>query len=1082
MTLSRLANALLATVVLLPFSCSVAVPDTSSPATQARLISIARAFRLGHEATGALAALYKSLPQLTAGMQPNSKELTQLVADFETIGRRVNEIQSTSDYQAFLREPLVTKYNLAPMLPIWDPFFQATSVDRTEKFVEDRIAGRNTAIASFVEATTAANSAALSLVLHKLDRSILLIPDKISVDDFLADPILGKNSEFLDAARSLANGMDLSVVFKNSANSLLSNASTLVKDGVAVLQNIQAAPKNLLPPRGNFEFPKPAAEIQARVGALVALAALTGSQDFMEGAQRIARIADGAVQVYQAAQLAAGAATGMGTVSAISMLLSGGSSLAGSKQSEAGQILAALQQILDYMKKQFAIVNAKLDYIIAGLDRIENKVDNISNALAGVVKEVHSIDGRLDGLRRSISQGQLELTNTIWSAQSSECKGLAEGDAFGDPQKFVGCVGTFTEFGNSGSVFPFMIPVDDSRANVIDLLGERSADAISYSRYAATALPLISQVLQRISSNALPRIISPSEATLPCAVPQTNSAVIIKAAQYLTLMANEKPSWFSFAPPLMSNVEKLSDQLRSVQVYVRCLAGSGPNIREKRLAALVEAYRSALRDLSRLINEALSGAVTQFIADIESATAATTPTPIAPWSVVIPTSNAAAPPLSYCGQPPPATVPGGSKHNFDPEFVGQLPHYFTKGGEIGLIYLCVDEDKSSIYQGVVLGVPVRTLSVDAKIKIVAGSRPIGRIEIPKIPQSNRYYFTKHCLNIIECLSENADLKQAAYQSIKMLLNDGVVTSSARQYFRDVIIYSNDKSFRILFGHYFELYIQGQIFESALKDRLAEVDQKLALLKYFVVQTLSQSWAVNDHLRLLLDGKDTHSLFKSSTWTAIIACQSKFVCSDQNLKKEFEQNPPFWWDVGKKGPDWGESELSRLEFFYFVAVRPLEEFLRIKTFSWEPPYDPLVENAVARIDFLAHRNPRERDEKSDWPPAKADSPVPKGKAKRVILEVLTRWLFEKCVAEGTSEGVDCGENYCHAVCDGGTAQSFWNRMQSVGAETHHFADHDLRALGNSCKCKHIMATNQYVCDLSAREIEGSANDFTDCDAD
>jgi Uncharacterised protein family (UPF0184) len=73
-------------------------------------------------------------------------------------------------------------------------------------------------------------------------------------------------------------------------------------------------------------------------------------------------------------------------------------------------LLGEIRAMFDYMKKQFEIVNVKLDRIIQTMDRMEGKIDQIQSSLNEVLVNVRDISVQIGELESRITDKDIRTT------------------------------------------------------------------------------------------------------------------------------------------------------------------------------------------------------------------------------------------------------------------------------------------------------------------------------------------------------------------------------------------------------------------------------------------------------------------------------------------------------------------------------------------------------------------------------------------------------------------------------------------------------------------------------------------------
>ena len=173
--------------------------------------------------------------------------------------------------------------------------------------------------------------------------------------------------------------------------------------------------------------------LRAGASTLYSTLALLGANAEAQAVARVAGYVESAAKVVQTVQLLATAATGWGSVLAIGQLMGGAGGLGffgggGADKGDAGQqaVLAALEGLRNDIKREFAQVNAKLDYVIDVLDEVVRTLARIDLTLAQLQGQVSRIDAKLDVLMLRQSQATLLLTRLVNDARHTTCKTLLD--------------------------------------------------------------------------------------------------------------------------------------------------------------------------------------------------------------------------------------------------------------------------------------------------------------------------------------------------------------------------------------------------------------------------------------------------------------------------------------------------------------------------------------------------------------------------------------------------------------------------------------------------------------------------------
>jgi hypothetical protein len=138
-----------------------------------------------------------------------------------------------------------------------------------------------------------------------------------------------------------------------------------------------------------------------------------------------------AVQIYKAVSLVAGAATGLGMLTAVSGLLNGAGGIGAFGGGDSGeaqaqerhkQVMAAISELRSTMVSEFSRVNAKLDYAIRQLDEVLNQLAQMRGEVRLILDRVAEADRRTEAMMLRSSLQIFRLQRNATQLDLENCK------------------------------------------------------------------------------------------------------------------------------------------------------------------------------------------------------------------------------------------------------------------------------------------------------------------------------------------------------------------------------------------------------------------------------------------------------------------------------------------------------------------------------------------------------------------------------------------------------------------------------------------------------------------------------------
>ena len=141
--------------------------------------------------------------------------------------------------------------------------------------------------------------------------------------------------------------------------------------------------------------------------------------------------AQSAVQIYRAVSLIAGAATGLGMLTAVSGLLNGAGGIGAFGGGDSGeaqaqerhrQVMAAISELRSTMVKEFTRVNAKLDYAIRQLNEVMDQIGQMRGEVRLILDRVAEADRRTEAMLLRSSLQTFRLQRNATQLDLENCK------------------------------------------------------------------------------------------------------------------------------------------------------------------------------------------------------------------------------------------------------------------------------------------------------------------------------------------------------------------------------------------------------------------------------------------------------------------------------------------------------------------------------------------------------------------------------------------------------------------------------------------------------------------------------------
>jgi uncharacterized protein DUF5675 len=832
-------------------------------------------------------------------------------AAYARLGKEARSVRSLRDYIALSDDPDAIRLGVTARLSGWDPLFQEPVQD-----VDDWVtpSAQPSDIARLAVALANPAQSQRSAV-HDLSLGILGVASDSPLSQLAAEPAISRIEGVREAIFQLAQGSHPEEIIRNSSAPLIDQAVNDVNSLINAGRNLKRAPATVdeffrTLPTTLLAYPSDHTDsLRARAIALASLAGTLGNEQLQQDVNRIANTVEAVSRVHSAALVVFAGPGGM-SLTGISGLLGGLTQLGGSGSSTDSQsVLKAIAALQAYLKRQFEIVNAKLDYLIRGIDELRQGLAQLAQIVAGIRDEVGTIKQELRALSDSIDASIYDQAKRSIAVDLERCRTLYHNDAVASKQIFSECIAVFQSLLQQASIPPFVIQASGQAADQSfqrTLIAIRRSDTDSYARYVR---PLARLASQRIAG---------ADSENSRAVP--NLALLATAAHYLRAYIERYPTFFTPDGHLIAELNALASAASDAEVYLASFSGADRADRRKRAIALFDnGYARALEEMAVFLDAERETAIEAFIDGLFEGTNRNAEDEIKGLGIgdyVMRCSNQGDIPRNL-------PVENLFAAAYDAEYRKAIPpvlkfkHFvFEQAPTFSYfqIRVCFVDDTLLWYGSESAGMWQTLNRLTGQAEISIGAEPSFRVPFdvqvpggwvadcsgPKLLAVGRDRIPLECANVdgsyMAGWTHNIirDLVLEAYMTV--LNSPASKEAFRRQLCRQLVSKGNQpkRLVRAFVAFRVNRLLRDPEVSRKFKDLLAKLDFEASVLNGYFRLFLPSVLLASDRLQLLLAGGPTVRLPDSESVPMMFSCANYNLCRDEASRVTLEHVSPLWW--------------------------------------------------------------------------------------------------------------------------------------------------------------------------------------------
>jgi len=763
-----------------------------------------------------------------------------------------------------------------------------------------------------------------------LNRKVLRIPDYLSDTSNVFD-----NETIRSVARRLQGGKEsIEQVIRSEVQDLL------FKSTEDLTKQIEALAPRLSHERSireaiNARIGAPWREIPIRefhstAQALVALAA-KHDQGRAQNLQHLSKAIYAGDRVRQGVTTLLLSPTGVGMFTATNLVLSGFGALNGTDR-DGTETLKAIQEMMAYLKVQFAIVNSKLDYIIEAVDGLGTQINKIAVVVEHLVDIANKIRSQGDQILDELHQYRGEQTRNTINWELAPCDVLTSDDS-PTAIEVKSCLLKYLLAAEHALLPPLVIQsrTPDLEERLLAKLASddpETFDSTAYSTYAG----LISHTVGRALKE-------------PATENSTNAVdygLLARASSRLSVMLELQPTAQHAIEGWDSRIGRLRTAALQAETSLIGLAG-GPNADAKsRILRLVdEMYKPRIDAVSSIVEKYRKDAVTQFLKDSISRGWSENVSKGAEFAL---NASPSLPGLQPCSGDKKLQWHMDHVKRLFPKVVAASPNFLVppselQGSPVGRLRICfVDLPKPIVRFSLRVELDGELLAYEPEIRWIGATQ-------------GKSGATPYCRNVTDCFEKGIAL-DGFYGSVAKVLQK--TEERLRSEITKEITWSPSPKIRDSFGRYFVEFLRETDLSNGGKrldviaNELRKVDAAIGALKGYLALVFPRVWLMENNLQLLLNGKPSVSVIGSMAVKEMIECGSKASC-EPSRKQFYSADHPYWWPADGTA----SSGLERLRSLATEQTELLRRLVRDGVDWGRDPnfYDPYLFLSIARLQGI-----------------------------------------------------------------------------------------------------------------------------------
>jgi hypothetical protein len=359
-----------------------------------------------------------------------AEKTAAILEDARTIGEQLMAVKRPSDMLALLNGAMAQKYNLPLYTAGIDPIFKRPlAAEARPELIAKATGAFNDArdlMVSLHDLTQKGDQAVA--IVRGLASGILAVPLRPTMDDLARQLERGLGSSAgipENVIRVVKGELNLSDAMPEIRTRVTDEIATATDQFVQQLkekaqQEVNRVLTSISPEIGAFNELRVAGKNGDMMGAVAALAALSGNKDMIKAAANLKRNVDTFNTIRSAFTLFAAGGSGGATL-ALGALSGGMAGIAAldmlsQEPDSSAAVLEAIERLASEMRQQFAVVNSKLDFIAQEILNVraelreikiilvgmEERLKAVQESLMRIEKRLVGIESRLDALARGL--------------------------------------------------------------------------------------------------------------------------------------------------------------------------------------------------------------------------------------------------------------------------------------------------------------------------------------------------------------------------------------------------------------------------------------------------------------------------------------------------------------------------------------------------------------------------------------------------------------------------------------------------------------------------------------------------------